>query len=264
MNKLKLITFIAAFLGLVYFNPLSAQTATPKADVKIKQMDTDEAAYIAGKLLDSSVLVGIFEAPGVKSPLHTLKNNTMPELEDKYLSIVMNHRLMKMNTIKSFQGTFDSLIFIQVPTINTDAEEPLQFYPYPETRWLLLLTSPYNADGKPNADWAGALENENAGKYLNQNTLYEVTSEYHGNEIVKWNNDYNTAYNAFGISQEFVTEFGKLMQMLKTVKSSSGPPTVMLNTGNWKDKDVMRIANALDQMLHPKPPVEEKENTKGQ
>jgi hypothetical protein len=260
-----LLIFAVAFSFHCYSQQAIPQPA-PKAEVKLKTLDDAEAGFIAKQMMDSSMRMGTFEAAGIKSRVRTFKNKVLPEIENNYLDVVISNRLTKMNSLQIFRGVFDSMIFVQLPTFSTDAEEPMQFYPYPDTKWLLFLKSPYKADGTPSENWVRGIEKLKADKFLNSKTVFAVANEYHGSEILEWNYDYPTALNSYSINTGFIKEIGKLLEMLqaaKIAKRQSNPP-VSLSSQSWENDGIKKVALKLDGLLSIKPAKEEEENTKGQ
>ena len=266
------------FAGLLFSNTGKAQvkvngeeSKTPPVPVKVpevkksaapvlrlKPLDSVEAGIIAKELLDTTILVGTFEAPGVLTAPRRLKNGIMPELENTYLEAVLGHTLMKLNTFRTFRGNFDSMIYLKMPTMNTDEEEPMQFFPFPDTRWLLLLKPVYDADGTPTENWVRDIEKANAQKYINSTTLFKVNNEYHGNLILKWNNEYQTAYNAYTIAPGAMPEMEKLLNLLEKARQAKwhSEAPAALSSEKWQDESVRKLAVRLDQLLNLKAPKE--------
>ncbi len=232
----------------------------PAGIVNFKNMDSAEAGILAKILLDSTVSIGIFEAPGMRTLPRKLRNGLLPELENNYLEAVLGNALIKLNTVSVLRGNFDSMIYLQTPTLNSDGDEPMQFLPYPDTRWLLFLKSPYNVNGKPTEKWVSSLEKAKAQNYLNPNTVYEVADEFHNNLIIKWDNEYSTPYNAFMFSETAYQELKALVSQLNTFRQSNSAVPSSFKTQPWQDPIIKKVAANLDMIFAIKPaPVKKEE-----
>ena len=234
---------------------------TPASAIRLKPLDSVEAGLIAKALMDTTVLVGTFEAPDVKTFPRKLSSGVLPELENNYFDLVVGNLLVKMNTYRAFRGNFDSLIYVPMPSTNLDAEEAVQFYPYPGTRWLLLLKSPYSEDGSASENWARDLKKGNSEKFLNSKTVFAVRDEFHGSLILKWNNDYPTALNSYSIAPGAMEEMNQLMDMLESARKAkwhSEAPSA-LSSVKWKDESIRKLSVRLDQLLNLKAPKEQEE-----
>lgn len=243
------INIVSALLFLLLAIPATAQNKA-----RMRPLDSTEAHYIAEQLLDSTVRIGTFETAGLQTRLRSLRNGVVPEMEAGYLETFLNYRLTKLNTLQALRGEFDSLIFLQTPTLNTELEEPLQFLPYPDTRWLLLVRGLWSADGKPNDDLAAELQKSKAANYLNAHTLFAVTSEFHGSLTLGWNEGYEPSEAAYAITPAFAKELGRLIALLPSVVKSKGQGPGLASS-KWENAGVKLIAGELAKLLLPKPEV---------
>jgi hypothetical protein len=159
--------------------------------VQAQEIDSFAAENTADRIIDSSLVFGIFECPGSGAIRH-LKNGIVPEEQDKYLDHMLNYGLIKLNTISASSNAVDSDIFIPMPFMAIESEYPMQFVPYPDTRWLLFLKDGYNEDRHPQLDWVIHLDKPAVGKYLMPGTVYEITDPYLGNVCLLWNSNYPT------------------------------------------------------------------------
>src|SRR5580765_4759515 len=94
------------------------------AALNTNPVDSAEAFFMADKILDSSLVMGIFDCPG-NTPVRHLKNGIVPEDQDKYVQTMMKNGLIKLNTVPGSPDNFDSVIFIPTPSVNIESDAPL-------------------------------------------------------------------------------------------------------------------------------------------
>ena len=186
------------------------------AALNTNPVDSVEAQHMADKILDSSLLIGIFDCPG-NNPVRHLKNGLVPEDQDKYVQTMMKNGLIKLNTVPGSPDNFDSVIFVPMPSVNMASDAPLQFIPYPETRWILFLKTGFDINGKPDDYWTRQLQLKNAEQYLNSGTLYALADEYHGNACLAWNNNYEYQSQVPIASENLINDFIDIRRTLKNL-----------------------------------------------
>ncbi|MCX6351378.1 MAG: hypothetical protein NTX03_05920 [Bacteroidetes bacterium] len=226
----------------------------------------DEAEFtaIAKMILDSSLSYGLFESPLPLDRLRSLKSGVVPEMEDGYLEVAINNSLIKMNTLTVFRGEFDSLVYTKMPAFDMDAEETIQFMPYPGTTWLMFFRSPYNQSGNTNKAWIANLPREKTAKYLNPKTVFITASNYHGNVCIKWNKEYGADDVIPVAANVFEADLKLKSKTISTLPLDKKSPeyTTKINTMVSAMKDVYGkgVANSLRKiLLDVKVPEVEKE-----
>jgi hypothetical protein len=201
---------------------LSAQTQ--KAPV----IDKEEAALVARQLVDTTLLIGVFEVPDFTTNPRYLKNGVLPEIEEGYLEVIIKSGVQKLNLEQSIRGNFDSMAFVKAPEFQTHNEFPLRFLPFTATRWLLFMRSGYDSEGKPSQDWLKSIDQP---KYINRETAFEVTDNYQGIFCMGWNKEFEKPQELQLYSAEFIKDISSMTQLLKTLPALKTDPqyTAKLN-----------------------------------
>jgi hypothetical protein len=205
-------------------------------------VDSAEAEHMADKIMDSSYLFGIFECPG-NTPVRHLKNGVIPEGQDKYLETMLKNGLIKLNTVAGLSGNFDSVIFVPMPSVDIEADAPLQFIPYPETQWILFLKTGFDAKGQPNDYWTRQLQRRGAENYLNPGTLYALADEYHGNACLVWNNNFEYQAQVPMVTKQLINDLLDIKLALKNLPSG--------NDEAGKAQRLSALNNMVERMKDP-------------
>lgn len=157
--------------------------------------DEDEADFIAKQILDSGVQIAVFEVPGFQTMPRTLKSGVLPELEEGYIDQTISKGIVKLNVMEPIRGVFDSMIYTKQPVFETDMDAPMQFWSYPETRWILFTRSSYNKEGRAKSDWVVYANKPMVEKYINPKTAFDVASFYKGCICLNWNKEFDRPEN---------------------------------------------------------------------
>jgi len=184
-------------------------------------IDRQEAALVARQLIDTTVMIGVFEVPDFSTNPRTLKNGVLPEIEEGYLDVIIQSGIQKLNLEQPIRGNFDSLVYVKSPEFETHSDFPLRFLPFTATRWLLFMHSGYDRDGKPSADWLKKIDQP---KYINTQTAFEVTDYYQGIFCIKWNKDFEKPEELQLYTAQFIKDISVLSQALKNLPSDPDDP----------------------------------------
>ena len=118
---------LAITFSITLFCIINAQTDSIKqlpCLIKEKQMIN----HITKALLDSDIMIGVFDKYSFKHRLQHFRSGEIPEIDKNYLMYMTSANLIKLGTHTIIKGDFDSLIFIKYPAFSFE-HSPLNSNP---------------------------------------------------------------------------------------------------------------------------------------
>jgi hypothetical protein len=199
---------LAVVIIIINFYPTQGQNKTP--------IDSNMVAYFAEQMLDPNVMIGAFEDPDFRQRPWHLKSGVLPQYDDNYLEVNILYSLIKLNTLSTIKGSFDSIVFIEQPFPNIDEEKPLQFYSYPGCKWILCMKSCYTPQGQPNK-WLKKVKSLPNVKFLNKETAFYIADEFQGNINLVWNTGYEPGPSFQYASEALIRDLQLLQKTISTL-----------------------------------------------
>lgn len=178
--------------------------------------DSDEARFWAKQLLDSEVLIGVFEDPFPEQGIRKLKSGIMPQTITDYIDIMVGQSLIKLWQQGMIKGTTDSIIYIQAPMLSVDENKLLQFESSPGSSWILCL-KPCIKNGKKDS-WTQNIKSKSSVNFVNQYTAFDIVDIYQGNLLIKSNP--SVTYNP-GVMKGNVNQLKEILTIYQFIKANN-------------------------------------------
>ena len=180
--------------------------------------DSLQIKYIAGRIKDQRVYVGVFHKPNLNEAARPLKNGMQVEDQDGYLSL-RKVGILKLYTVSPIGQDFDSVIFVKNSAARISEDGGPSFFPYTNTTYLLLLRKCVKGEGASakNSNWMESIEKSSTMPWLNTNTAYALDDPYKGSYYIQWNRQFDVPPSAMPMKAAVAQDVLILSQAYKAL-----------------------------------------------
>ena len=189
-----------------------------KAQGFLSTADSLQMKYIAGRIKDPRVYVGVFHKPDIDEAPRPLKTGLQVEDQDGYLSL-RKDGILKLYTVSPIGQDFDSVIFVKNSAARIAEDGGPSFFPYTNTTYLLLLRKCVKGEGASakNTNWMESLEKSKSMPWLNTTTAYSLDDPYKGSYYIQWNKQFDIPASAMPIKPAVAQDVLVLSQAYKAL-----------------------------------------------
>lgn len=178
------------------------------------QVDSNQAKLFAMLCRDTTVQIGVFEYSSPAKGLSAMQDGSLPELDPKYVDVMLEQNLIKLKTEMSIRGNFDTYIFLKMKIPGIDKMISLQLDPVAGSRQVLFMKKCMS--GNKLSGWVKSLTSKPS--FVNPKSAFEPASYEYGTAYLDWPPGYERPEQFIQISPQFIQDLMRIIQVIAEIE----------------------------------------------